>query len=100
MVDNVARFKANSIVKWMLDVLESEGTDLNRIKGAFNRTRDKDDYQQLMQLIGYSVDGYCDLSCRDNTVMAVATGDANTLWEEKKAKRHKCNQAKRRSRRK
>lgn len=55
----VIRFKANPIVRYLLD---NGPHDLNGIAalvkaGLFSH----DDYSQLMQLIGYSVSGYGDL---------------------------------------
>lgn len=55
------RFKENKIVRFLLDT-NSVGLDKIYSKvcaGEF----DKNDYQQLMQLIGYSVSGYGKLSC-------------------------------------
>lgn len=70
LVDDVVRFKCNRIVRWMLDVLGTKGITLNTLALTFKTTgSDKDDYQQLMQLIGYSVSGYGDLSCRDRNVL-------------------------------
>lgn len=60
IVDGVIRFKKNKIVDWMLEEGTRRGLfDLNKLyldvqRGQFS----KDDYDQLMQLIGYSVSGY------------------------------------------
>ena len=57
--DGVVRFKYNSIVSELLKRCSANGFTLNEIaRGGF----DPDDYDQLMQLIGYSVDGYGELS--------------------------------------
>lgn len=70
--DGVVRFHENRIVRWMLDELRRHGRDLNYIATAFDRDEHKDDYQHLMQLIGYSVSGYGDLSRRDHAVAEAA----------------------------
>ena len=55
-VDGVARFRRNRIVSLLLD---GGPFDLNQIsKMEFSN----EDYTQLMQLIGYSVSGYGELS--------------------------------------
>lgn len=56
--EHVARFKANTLVRYLLD---RGGIDLNHLAGIaylFPRT----DWEQFYQLIGYSVSGYGDLS--------------------------------------
>lgn len=83
--DGVVRFKENRIVSWMLDMLQSRGITLNDIAVTFDRTgKDQDDYQQLMQLIGYSVSGYGDLSSHDPDVLVVADQEAAKLVKRKK----------------
>ncbi len=78
--DKVIRFNQNSIVRWMLDELRRHGRDLNYIAAAFRIHEDhKDDYQQLMQLIGYSVSGYGDLSTHDRDVLRSANAEATKL---------------------
>lgn len=72
--DKCLRFKANKIVRHLLDThkrRDGMGEDLNDLsfqvaQGVFST----DDYQQLMQLIGYSVSGYGDLSTSDPHVCA------------------------------
>ena len=59
--DGYIRFKKNKIVKKMLEFCTERGYSLNEIRVDFYD--DNDDYVQLMQLIGYSVSGYGDLSC-------------------------------------
>jgi len=56
--DGYIRFKKNKIVRKMLDFCTEKGYSLNEIRVDFY-----DDYVQLMQLIGYSVPNYGDLSC-------------------------------------
>lgn len=85
LVDKVVRFKENRIVSWMLDQLRRANVNLNTIASTFDRTgKDKDDYQQLMQLIGYSVSGYGDLSCSDRNVLAAADAEAEKLASKSK----------------
>lgn len=57
--DGVARFKENKIVSQLLSMCQKNGYGLNEILAS---CPDLDDYSQLMQLIGYSVSGYGDLS--------------------------------------
>lgn len=60
--EGVVRFKGNAIVRALLDRCGADGYDLNQIcVGAQDGTYPAEDYAQLMQLLGYSVDGYCDL---------------------------------------
>jgi len=59
-VDGCIRFKKNKIVDKMLDFCTAHGYSLNDIATEFY---EDEDYIQLMQLIGYSVSGYGDLSC-------------------------------------
>ena len=54
------RFKQNQIISDMLELCQKHGLGLNEIA---MRDYEKDDRSQLMQLIGYSVSGYGDLSC-------------------------------------
>ena len=58
--DGVIRFKANQIISDMLDLCQKHGFGLNEIA---MRDYEEDDRSQLMQLIGYSVSGYGNLSC-------------------------------------
>lgn len=60
VADGIVRFKKNQIVSDMLEICQKHGLDLNEIA---IRDYEKDDRSQLMQLIGYSVDGYATLSC-------------------------------------
>lgn len=65
------RFKKNHIVEHLLDFARAHGCGLNEL--AMMDFED-DDRQQLAQLLGYSVDGYADLSYVDKAAMArVAT---------------------------
>lgn len=85
LIDGVIRFKRNKIVDWMLDTgMQRNLFDLNSIssmtqKGMF----DMDDYDQLMQLIGYSVSGYWDLSCSNKDRARRAQKKGMKLVEER-----------------
>lgn len=75
--DKVIRFKANKIVRFLLDM---GPFDLNKIsmmnaQGMFH----EDDYTQLMQLIGYSVSGYGDLSTSPKEIVTKADDIAAEL---------------------
>jgi hypothetical protein len=84
VVDDVVRFKENRIVEWMVSMLKASGIELNEISLCFDtRGEHNDDYQQLMQLIGYSVSGYGDLSTHDPEVLLVADERAAVLVKEK-----------------
>lgn len=57
IVDGVARFKANGVVK---KLLEEGSLDLNRI--GLWKDVSIEDKEQFWQMLGYSVDGFADLS--------------------------------------
>lgn len=67
MVNGVARFKENVLVRYLLD---HGGIDLNRL--ALVKCS-REDRAQLAQLIGYSVSGYGDLSYSLNVAEADKT---------------------------
>ncbi len=60
MVEGILRFKQNKIIRKLLDFSSEHGYSLNEIAKEYH---DDEDYVQLMQLIGYSVVGNCDLNC-------------------------------------
>jgi hypothetical protein len=74
--DGCARFKENEIVRFLLQFAERRGTDLNSI-AAMDFSRD--DYSQLMQLIGYSISGYGDLDCANRRHVHQADRNAAKL---------------------
>lgn len=78
--DGVVRFKENKIVSRLLDIASQHGWDLNKIALEYY---DTDDYIQLMQLIGYSVDGYCELGCVSNREANRAMKQAEKVWKER-----------------
>ena len=56
----VARFKANALVRYLLD---NGGIDMNELaRQSHVQKWTQEDCMQFAQLIGYSVDGYGDLS--------------------------------------
>ena len=60
LVDGIIRFKPNKIIQYLFHVGK---LNLNEIAAM---EFDKDDRQQLAQLLGYSICGYADLSYVDN----------------------------------
>ena len=71
----VARFKENAIVTWLYKELDKAtgSMSLNRIAYYFlNDHFSQEDYEQFNQLIGYSVQGYCDISSIRNKVKDAA----------------------------
>jgi hypothetical protein len=62
-IDGIPRFKANAIVRHLLDYGRSHGCGLNELHGM---NFSKEDHIQLAQLIGYSLSGYGDLSYVDD----------------------------------
>lgn len=69
-------FKPNEIVNALLDHGQSRGFGLNEIaRLPFSA----EDYQQLMQLIGYTVNGYCELSTVSEKSKNIAEDIAATL---------------------
>lgn len=66
----VARFKENALVCKLLDHGQATGLGLNEL--ALLEDIDVNDWQQLAQLIGYSVSGYGDLSYADSRTVAAA----------------------------
>jgi hypothetical protein len=57
--DGVVRFKGNPIVEYLQVFAKNRGAGLNELATMPFSTQD---WEQFMQLLGYSVDGYCDLS--------------------------------------
>lgn len=73
LVDGVLRFKANAIVNDLLDGLIPQ--DLNKVAALVASGRySRGDYSQLMQLVGYSVSGFGDLSLVPPEHVAYADG--------------------------
>jgi len=78
--DRRPRFRENKIVRFLLD---AGPFDLNQISMM---PWDPGDYTQLMQLIGYSVDGYGELSTSPLERVARADAIATELREASKDK--------------
>lgn len=84
--DGVHRFKANAIVRYMLDEGSRAGLfSLNTFalgrrddNGAFTEFS-REDHEQLAQLTGYSVSGACDLSYMSDTVCDAALAESERL---------------------
>ncbi len=77
-VDGIHRFKENKIVSYLL---ETSTADLNSLAlMPFS----KEDRQQLAQLIGYSVGGFCDLSYGSEKVKDKAWLESERLAKKKK----------------
>jgi hypothetical protein len=73
----VIRFKKNKIVRLLLDTGKLDINDLAKMnaQGMFN----EGDYTQLMQLIGYSVSGFGDLSTSPEELVEKADNIAAKL---------------------
>ena len=80
--DGVMRFQSNEIIQWLF---RSGKIDLNYISarvqdhGGDGPKFSKDDYAQLIQLMGYSVSGYGDCDCADQRTVAAANRRAAKL---------------------
>ena len=79
--DKVIRFKQNAIVRFILD---AGPNDLNKL-ATMDFT--KDDWTQFMQLIGYSVSGYGELSFVDKKVIKEADAIAEKMMRKYGKKR-------------
>ncbi len=75
--DDVIRFKANKIVKFLLD---AGPFDMNQLAVM---PFDREDYEQFAQLIGYSVSGFGELSYASDEVVAEADEKAWKMVETK-----------------
>ncbi len=74
-VDAVARFKPNAIVKFLLD---RGPFNLNWLMyGPFDFQRE--DFEQLAQLLGYSVGGFSELSYASDEAVAIAEAEAEDV---------------------
>lgn len=80
--DGIVRFKQNAIVRWLVDTHHGGQSAMNTIavkvaRGEFRTA----DYVHLMQLIGYSAIGYCDLSQVPRKAKSRARKEAARIWE-------------------
>jgi hypothetical protein len=80
--DGVVRFEPNQIVRFLLD---NGGFDLNQLT---IRGFPEVDWEQFAQLIGYSVDGFADLSYASDEVVTKADEIAAEVWRTQKEKNH------------
>lgn len=74
----VLRFKSNAIVRELFDFASSKGFDMNAIAAHIHSD---DDRRQFAQLIGYSLNGYSELSYvlqEDYEVVATAYDEGIT----------------------
>lgn len=74
--DNVIRFKPNKIVRFLIDWASNKGMSLNDL--ALIPFEDED-REQLAQLIGYSINGYGELSYVSDASYAEADRRAEQL---------------------
>ena len=75
LVEGIARFKINAIVRFLLD---TSPNDLNvLVRMPFS----KEDWTQFYQLIGYSVSGYGEFDFLDKAVVAEADAIAAKLCQ-------------------
>lgn len=80
--DGSVRFKQNAIVNWLVDTHHGGQSALNTIavkvaRGEFRTA----DYVHLMQLIGRSVIGYCDITQVPRKAKVRARKEAARVWE-------------------
>lgn len=73
LVDGIARFKDNRLVRFLIDQY-----GLNQLHMRCSDAT-QDDWNQLAQLIGYSVSGFGDLSYADHETVAKADKIAESL---------------------
>lgn len=86
LVDGVARFKKNDIVRFLLDYCTERGCSLNQlVVMGFS----KEDFNQLYQLIGYSVSGFGDLSGADRKIVKAADEEVEKMLAKRKRKKSK-----------
>ena len=78
----VIRFKQNKIVDWLLETSKFNLNDI--IVMVYNGTFTREDYDQLMQLIGYSTSGYAELHFSPEETIDKAWEIADALSKERK----------------
>ena len=67
--DGVVRFRGNAIVRYLLELAKRNGTGLNEL--AMMGFADAD-FEQLAQLLGYSLSGFGELSYVSDETYALA----------------------------
>ena len=81
----VARFMENKLVRMLLDHGTKTGMGLNELAVLSSEHGvSRNDWQQLAQLIGYSVNGYGDLSYADGRTVAAADRKVERLLSDVK----------------
>lgn len=83
LVDGVARFQPNKIVRHLLDVSQEKGYGLNQL-AILGDLFSREDWEQFYQLIGYSVSGYGDLSKVGRKSVAEADVEAAKILKRKR----------------
>jgi hypothetical protein len=86
-VDDVTRFKENKLVRILLDHGRDTGMGLNELSIHFWGEEYKEDWNQLAQLIGYSVSGFGDLSYADEKIVNKADAISDKMGEKKRGKK-------------
>ncbi len=77
LVNNVMRFKRNAIVDDLLDFATPKGFDMNHIVGSGKYSQD--DMEQFAQLIGFSIDGFHEISYVSDETAKLASIVAKTI---------------------
>lgn len=73
VVEGVMRFKANPIVRDLLDFASERGFGLNEIAcRSLGRGYQREDHEQFAQLIGYSLSGAAELDYMSDATLDVA----------------------------
>jgi hypothetical protein len=74
--NGVLRFKANALVKALLEHGQRTGLCMNDLAVCYRTESYANDWQQLAQLIGYSLSGYGELSYVDDAAYDAAYAEA------------------------
>jgi len=85
-VHGTLRFKANVLVNALLEHGQSTGLGLNELARKFDTQEHSDDWQQLAQLIGYSLSGFGELSYVSDDAYGAASTMADEGLSEKDAR--------------
>lgn len=76
----VLRFQENPIVRYLLDEATAKGLDLNFLHRQSKAQRwEKSDWEQFVQLIGYSISGFGELSYVTDRTYGKAEAKAESL---------------------
>ena len=86
--DGVIRFKENRLVRFLLDSHPNQNLNSLSIRDQQGECN-KGDYTQFMQLIGYSVSGYGDLSTSPKKIVKKADKLAAKMCKKTKLKKVK-----------